>query len=150
MLIGVYTDYMGHFLAEGEQEERERIIDQVREGLLYKDLKPEFKIYEQLHEALNPSPDILLVDYGGVGLGYPGVVDSFNHIVQYILEESPSCLVVILTDMTVDNMIDMLEDELADYKGMPNLVLPNRDMTLPFGRMSEWLKGIKKETKNEG
>jgi hypothetical protein len=80
------------------------------------------------------SYDILIFDFGGIGLGCSGLVSSLSRMILKLIEDRPNTLFVAWTTFTNDYLKDECEKELGDY---PNLIC--RDMN-----NEEVIKGIKK------
>lgn len=83
--------------------------------------------------------DILIFDFGGIGLGAGGMVTSLSRQILHLIEDRPNTLFIAWTEFTNRFLEEECKKELGSY---PNLLY--RDMDI-----EELVKDIKKWISNE-
>lgn len=98
--------------------------------------------FEATVDSMKPSEtqyDILIFDFGGIGLGCMDLVASLSRMILKLIEDRPNTLFIAWTHFTNEYLKDECQKELGDY---PNLIC--RDMN-----NEEIVKNIKEWIKNE-
>ena len=91
-------------------------------------------------DSMQPSEasyDILIFDFGGIGLSCSGLVSSLSRMILKLIEEKPNTLFVAWTAFTNDYLKDECEKELGDY---PNLICRDMNNEIVIKKIKEWIK----------
>ena len=130
-----FSDWMGC-------EEETPKIEAIHTKLWFKTFifgkeKFEFKHIESPSDFSEVGYDILVFDYGGIGLGCMGLVDSMTREILRLIEERPNTLYVCWTHFTHEYLKSESQKELGEY---PNLITRELDNKSVIKQIKKWLK----------
>jgi hypothetical protein len=110
LTVGIFVDFMRPLIIETTPEDERKTIKKY-----FKEFMPEIDfVFRDLRDLSldNENFDILVVDYGGIMLGSPGLIDSYGRRIEKFLENNPNSILIIWTFMTKN----YLEDSVANDK----------------------------------
>lgn len=81
--------------------------------------------------------DILIFDFGGIGLGCMGLVSSLSRMILKLIEDRPNTLFVAWTTFTNEYLKDECNKELGTYH---NLVCRDMNNEVVVKKIKEWIK----------
>lgn len=81
--------------------------------------------------------DILIFDFGGIGLGASDTALSFSRYFLKLIEERPNTLFVAWTSFTTMYLKEECEKELGKY---PNLICRDTNQEIVINEIKEWIK----------
>lgn len=81
--------------------------------------------------------DILIFDFGGIGLGCMGLVESLSRMILKLIEERPNTLFIAWTHFTNEYLKNECTKELGDY---PNLICKDMNNKEIVKKTKEWIK----------
>ncbi len=127
-----FNDPMGSFDETPEEEAKD--CKRFFKELIFEDKKFIFKSTISSMDIETEKYDILIFDFGGIGLGASDMVSSLSRQILHLIEDRSNTLFIAWTHFTNEFLKDECEKELGNY---PNLI--HRDMNT-----EELVKNIKK------
>ncbi len=128
-----FNDPMGTYFGDTAEEEAV-YCKEILQELIFEDKKFIFESTMGSMDIETKKYDILIFDFGGIGLGASGMVASLSRQILKLIENKPSTLFIAWTHFTNKFLKEECEKELGNY---PNLF--HRD-----ANMEELSKNIKK------
>jgi len=80
--------------------------------------------------------DILIFDFGGIGLGCMGLVESLSRMILKLIENKPNTLFIAWTHFTNEYLKNECEKELGNY---PNLICKDMDTEQFVDKIKKWI-----------
>lgn len=80
--------------------------------------------------------DILIFDFGGIGLGCMGLVSSLSRMILNLIENRPNTLFIAWTTFTNEYLKDECNKELGVY---PNLICRDMNNGEIIKKIKEWI-----------
>jgi len=80
--------------------------------------------------------DILIFDFGGIGLGCMDLVSSLSRMILKLIEEKPNTLFIAWTHFTNEYLKDECIKELGEY---PNLICRDMNNEEIIKKIKEWI-----------
>lgn len=99
--------------------------------------KFEFTLAEGPHEFDSLGYDILVFDFGGIGYGCSGFVDSLTRQLLKLIEDRPNTLFIAWTHFTNEFLKDACEEELGKFR---NLISREYENEIVIKNVKKWLK----------
>jgi hypothetical protein len=90
-------------------------------------------------DSIQPSEsqyDILIFDFGGIGLGCMDLVSSLSRMILKLIEDRPNTLFIAWTHFTNEYLKDECSKELGDY---PNLICRHINNEEIVKKIKEWI-----------
>lgn len=91
-------------------------------------------------DSMQPSEaqyDILIFDFGGIGLGCMDLVTSLSRMILKLIENKPNTLFIAWTHFTNEYLKDECAKELGDY---PNLICRDMNNEEVVKQIKRWIK----------
>ena len=127
-----FNDPMGSFDESPEEEAKD--CKRFFKELIFEKNKFKFESTISSLDIEEKKYDILVFDFGGIGLGASGMISSLSRQIFHLIENKPNTLFIAWTHFTNEFLEEECEKELGNY---PNLL--HRDTNT-----EELVKNIKK------
>lgn len=113
-----FNDPVGTYFGDTAEEEA-IYCKEILQELIFEDKKFIFESTMGSMDIETKKYDILIFDFGGIGLGASGMVGSLSRQILKLIENKPSTLFIAWTEFTNRFLEDECEKELGNY---PNLI----------------------------
>ena len=134
MKILYFCDPIGNMNDSFKKEARE--VKKYLKDFIFEECKFEFV---STIDSMKPSDslyDILIFDFGGIGLGCMDLVSSLSRMILKLIEDRPNTLFVAWTHFTNKYLKDACIKELGDY---PNLICKDMNNEDFIGKIKNWI-----------
>jgi hypothetical protein len=118
-------------------EDEALCVKRTLKGLVFENKKFEFKATIGSMDLVEKQYDILIFDFGGMGIGCSGMVSSLSREILKLIEDRPNTLFVAWTSFTNDYLKDECVKELGDY---PNLISYDNELEELIEKIKKWIK----------
>jgi hypothetical protein len=98
-----------------------------------------FKIAEGPMSFEENNYDVLVFDFGGIGLGCGGLIDSLSYQLLTLIKDRPSTLFIAWSTFTNRYLEEACEEELGKF---PNLITVNESVEETVAKTKKWFKEI--------
>jgi hypothetical protein len=91
-------------------------------------------------DSMKPSEeiyDILIFDFGGIGLGCMDLVSSLSRMILKLIEERPNTLFIAWTFFTNEYLKEECQKELGDYFNLISRSMNNEEV---INKIKKWIK----------
>ena len=122
MKILYFCDPMGTFTGDTADQEAKYCKKWLKD-FIFKNKKFTFQQTYNSCAIIDELYDILIFDFGGIGIGSTDLAYSLSREILKLIEDRPNTLFVAWTSFTNEYLKDACEKELGEY---PNLI--NRDI----------------------
>ena len=120
--VGMYSDFVGE--PEEDYEDMEEGIRKVLpelEFIFIKDIEP--------CEVMGMRLDIYIVDYGGLGFGMSGFIQSMARLIHNFMHESPNIFLILWTSFTANSLVqydEYMKVDAEEFLSQPNTIIADR------------------------
>ena len=135
MKILYFCDPIGTFIGNTADQEIKYCKKWLKD-FIFENKKFHFKSTFDSMAIINEQYDILIFDFGGLGIGCSGLVTSLSREILKLIEERPNTLFVAWTSFTNEYLKDECEKELGDF---PNLVCRDTDNEPLIKTIKSWI-----------
>ena len=135
MKILYFCDPIGTFTGDTADQEVKYCKKWLKD-FIFENKKFQFKSTFDSMAIRNEQYDILIFDFGGLGIGCSGLVDSLSREILKLIEDRPNTLFVAWTSFTNEYLKDACEKELGEY---PNLVCRDTDNEPLIKAIKKWI-----------
>jgi hypothetical protein len=135
MKILYFCDPIGTFTGDTADQEV-KYCKKWLKNFIFENKKFQFKSTFDSMAIINEQYDILIFDFGGLGIGCSGLVDSLSREILKLIEDRPNTLFVAWTSFTNEYLKDACEKELGDF---PNLVCRDTNNELLIKAIKAWI-----------
>jgi hypothetical protein len=135
MKILYFCDPIGTFTGDTVDQEIKYCKKWLKD-FIFENKKFQFKSTFDSMAIINEQYDILIFDFGGLGIGCSGLVTSLSREILKLIEERPNTLFVAWTSFTNEYLRDECEKELGDF---PNLVCRDTDNEPLIKAIKKWI-----------
>ena len=122
MKILFFNDPIGTYFGDSPEEEANYCKEFLQEWV-FENKKFKFESTLSSMDLENKQYDILIFDFGGIGIGASGLVSSLSRQILHLIEDRPNTLFIAWTSFTSQFLEDECEKELGKY-----INLIHRDM----------------------
>ena len=112
-------------------------VKRTLKGLVFDKQKFNFVSTVNSMDLIEKKYDILIFDFGGIGLGCSGLVSSLSREILKLIEDRPDTLFVAWTTFTNDYLKDECQKELGEY---PNLISYDNELEELIKKIKKWIK----------
>jgi hypothetical protein len=130
--------YFGDPMGAGEEtfeQEAEEIKRYLKE-FIFGNKKFDFEATVDSTKPNESLYDILIFDFGGIGLGCMGLVESLSRMILKLIEDKPNTLFIAWTFFTNEYLKNECEKELGDYS---NLIVRDMNNEFVIKQIKEWI-----------
>lgn len=103
---------------------------------IFEDKKFDFEITVNSLDIETKVYDILIFDFGGVGIGAPGLITSLSRQILKLIEDKPNTLFIAWTHFTNEYLKDECKKELGTY---PNLISRDNAIEKVIKGINNWI-----------
>ena len=135
MNVLFFNDPVGTYFGETPEEEAESCRE-ILEELVFENKKFQFESTMNPMDLENKKYDILLFDFGGMGMGASGMVASLSRQILKLIEDRPNTLFVAWSSFTTRFLEDECEDELGKHV---NLIHRDVDTEQTIKKINKWI-----------
>ena len=135
MKILYFADPMG--TGQETFEEESKYVKKYLKEFIFGKTKFEFISTINSIEPNELQYDILIFDFGGIGLGCMDLVSSLSRMILKLIEERPNTLFIAWTHFTNEYLKDECSKELGDY---PNLICRDINNEEVINKIKKWIK----------
>jgi hypothetical protein len=136
MKILYFCDPIGTFIGDTVEQEIKYCKKWLKD-FIFENKKFQFKSTFNSMDIINKQYDILIFDFGGLGIGCSGLVDSLSREILKLIEDRPNTLFVAWTSFTNEYLKDACEKELGDF---PNLVCRDTNNESLIKAIKSWIE----------
>jgi hypothetical protein len=135
MKILFFNDPMGTYFGDSAKEEAIYCKEFLQEWV-FENKKFKFESTMNSMDLETKKYDILIFDFGGIGIGASGLVSSLSRQILYLIENKSDTLFIAWTSFTNQYLQDECEKELGDY---PNLIYRDTKTEKVVDNIKKWI-----------
>lgn len=135
MRVLFFNDPMGTIFGHSAEEEAEYCKEVLQEWI-FEDKKFIFESTMDSMDIETKKYDILIFDFGGIGIGASGMIASLSRQILKLIEDRPNTLFIAWTEFTNRFLEDECEKELGNY---PNLLYRDTNIEELVKNIKKWI-----------
>ena len=139
MKILFFNDPMGTYFGDNAEQEADYCKETLQEWVFGKK-KFDFESTFNSLDLENKRYDMLIFDFGGIGIGAGGLVSSLSRQILKLIEDRPDTLFIAWTHFTNEFLKDECSKELGEY---PNLINREDSIEVTVKAIKKWIRMAK-------